>query len=419
MKVKNKTGENIIDKFLGVLLSYPLAIACILVFALFCSGRVGWFLLLAAIGAPLISLVWTLIARRFVSVKIVSGSRLLEKGQVGSFDIVIENRCLLAVPEITVQIGTDEHINIKQKNFTVYSRGIGETVLSAEIFSVFAGPADIKIEKAVVRDFFGLFRFNLAAADSKKISKTDSKTDSKSDSKENSKINSKINSYNSDSVITIGILPENKTLLQEDDWLASARSAAFDGEEPENSTDDASVTFSGFPGYEHREYVPGDPIKRINYKLSARMGRLQVRLDEQQAVAGISLMLAPRLPDDLGEQRGGALVRASSMCLDEMMGVAAHLYMLDFAVTVYLPNHEGFELKEGRDIEVLREMLAIVRFSSDAADCTPGIREASGTIIAFMPYQEDKTIEELKKYTGVEGNNVTVYISSIEKGRRL
>lgn len=398
MKVKKKTGENIIDRLLGVLLSYPLAIACILIFALFCSGRVGWFLLLAAIGAPLFSLVWTLIARKYVSVKIVTGNTLLEKGQVGSFDIVIVNRCPLAVPEITVQIGTDEHINIKQKDFTIYSRGMGETVLNAEVFAVFAGPADIKIENAVVRDFFGIFKFNLISQKSGAISKDDAWENR---------------------IVTIGILPENRELLQEDDWLASARLAAFDGEEPEESTDDRSVTFNGFPGYEHREYVPGDPMKRINYKLSARMGKLQVRLDEQQAVAGITMMLAPRLPEDSAEIRGGALVKATSQCLDEMMSVAQHLFLLDFAVEICLPMQDNFDIKNDKDLVILREKLAMARFSTDAADCVPGIRHISGTVIAFMPYQDEYTLAKLGDYAGVEGNHVTVYISSIEKGRRL
>ena len=34
------------------------------------------------------------------------------------------------------------------------------------------------------------------------------------------------------------------------------------------------------PGYEHREYVEGDPLKRVNWKLSSKKNKLMVRLDE-------------------------------------------------------------------------------------------------------------------------------------------
>ncbi len=34
------------------------------------------------------------------------------------------------------------------------------------------------------------------------------------------------------------------------------------------------------PGYEHREYVESDPLKRINWKLSSKLGKLMIRLDD-------------------------------------------------------------------------------------------------------------------------------------------
>jgi hypothetical protein len=37
------------------------------------------------------------------------------------------------------------------------------------------------------------------------------------------------------------------------------------------------------PGYEHREYEHGDPLKRINWKLSSKKAKLMVRLDEAAA----------------------------------------------------------------------------------------------------------------------------------------
>ncbi len=49
----------------------------------------------------------------------------------------------------------------------------------------------------------------------------------------------------------------------------------------------------GIPGYEHREYVPGDTLRRINYKLSAKKRTLMVRKDENIAAQSTDIVIAP------------------------------------------------------------------------------------------------------------------------------
>ena len=55
------------------------------------------------------------------------------------------------------------------------------------------------------------------------------------------------------------------------------------------------------PGYDHRPYVPGDPIKRINWKLSSKRDIYMIRLDEQIRGSGQLFFLdcPPYEPDDL------------------------------------------------------------------------------------------------------------------------
>ena len=45
------------------------------------------------------------------------------------------------------------------------------------------------------------------------------------------------------------------------------------------------------PGYEHRDYIPGDSLKRINWKLSSKRRHLMVRQDEPIALARLSVVL--------------------------------------------------------------------------------------------------------------------------------
>ena len=58
----------------------------------------------------------------------------------------------------------------------------------------------------------------------------------------------------------------------------------------------------GYPGYEHREYQPGDPNNRINYKLSAKKRILMVRRDENTTAESTDIVIAPGSDGSCAEQ---------------------------------------------------------------------------------------------------------------------
>lgn len=63
-----------------------------------------------------------------------------------------------------------------------------------------------------------------------------------------------------------------------------------------------SAVSGGMPGFEHREYVPGDPLRRINYKLSAKKHTLLVRRDENTAAESTDIIIAPGSDGSCAEQ---------------------------------------------------------------------------------------------------------------------
>ena len=63
-----------------------------------------------------------------------------------------------------------------------------------------------------------------------------------------------------------------------------------------------SLLTGGIPGYDHRDYVPGDPLRRINYKLSAKKRRLLVRKDENIASQSVDIVLEPGSDGNCAEQ---------------------------------------------------------------------------------------------------------------------
>ena len=70
-----------------------------------------------------------------------------------------------------------------------------------------------------------------------------------------------------------------------------------DSSSSEDSEQSREVPFavSGFPGYEHRDYVPGDSLKSINWKLSAKRDCLLVRKPEAYA-GGEQVIVIARQP---------------------------------------------------------------------------------------------------------------------------
>lgn len=63
-----------------------------------------------------------------------------------------------------------------------------------------------------------------------------------------------------------------------------------------------SVLTGGMPGYEHRGYVPGDPLRRINYKLSAKKGTLLVRKDDNVPAESTDIVISPGSDGSCAEQ---------------------------------------------------------------------------------------------------------------------
>ena len=63
-----------------------------------------------------------------------------------------------------------------------------------------------------------------------------------------------------------------------------------------------SLLSGGMPGYEHREYFPGDSPRRINYKLSAKKQTLFVRKNESAAAESTDIILAPDADGSCAEQ---------------------------------------------------------------------------------------------------------------------
>lgn len=85
------------------------------------------------------------------------------------------------------------------------------------------------------------------------------------------------------------ITPEIPELKTNTELFRSVSTAVAAADEETDATPNHSA--SAMPGYDHRDYIPGDSLKRINWKLSSKRHQLMVRLDEPIALARLSVIL--------------------------------------------------------------------------------------------------------------------------------
>ena len=109
------------------------------------------------------------------------------------------------------------------------------------------------------------------------------------------------------------------------------------------------------PGYEHREYIQGDPIKRINWKLSSKRDEYMVRLDERIAGAGQLFFLdAP----DIGNDSYTLSVRDN--VIEGALAVFTMLIREGREATFFFPQDgvwTGYDIRSIGDVYTIQEQL--------------------------------------------------------------
>ncbi|MBO4374662.1 MAG: DUF58 domain-containing protein [Lachnospiraceae bacterium] len=276
------------------IISCGFAAVFIFIFALYCSGRVGWFLLLALILAPLLSVLQAYLCKNRLDISVSLSHDLMSKGEHCEFSLIVKNRSLLPCPPLNISMTSEPGIaappEYRDLSISVLPKAISKTTVT--FTANLAGGCLIGAECITLSDHFGIVSVRLD---------TDGQY-----------------------LIRAGVIPDIIRTDTATDLLLSVHDA-FAADKNDETVDESTILFGGFPGYEYREYRPGDPLKRINSKLSAKRDHLMVRLDERQSSSNISLILDPFMKENDPE--------LSQAVLEETLGMILSLINLDFSVS--------------------------------------------------------------------------------------
>ncbi|HPY83804.1 MAG TPA: DUF58 domain-containing protein [Ruminococcus flavefaciens] len=226
------------------------------IFTLFVDGEMGVILIAFLVFAPLISLIFMLYSRKKVKVSIDCDG-YVKKGSKLSVTVRVEKNGRLPLSIIEIHTKASEVFSQENMIYRLSSGSKEAEEFTYEVDALTGGNGEISITDAFVSGFLGFMRLRIAAPLPEPVS--------------------------------VGVIPEIPELKSSSQLFRNIADVVVTSDEEEEN--DTSMMFSAntAPGYEHREYVQGDPLKRVNWKLSTKKQKLMVRLDE--AVASVQPLI--------------------------------------------------------------------------------------------------------------------------------
>ncbi len=196
-----------------------------------------------------------------ISVEIASWE--VERGGVAKVDIIIRNKSFMPIPFVYICFMEAGNLRLhdnpnKHLSFSPYET----KVINVKYSTDYRGVARIGIKSLVLMDYLGFFSFSLLK-----------------EQKE----------YQYTGKITV--LPRISSMRLSSRIMQDRGSTNYTNEIADVL--DTIQVFSGEPGYEYRDYQPGDPLHRIHWKLSAKTRQLKVRKNEGGGVSKKRLILDP------------------------------------------------------------------------------------------------------------------------------
>ncbi len=291
------------------------------------SGSGGIFILVLLIIALVTSVSSLLVSVWGVNVELELSTEILNKGDSFEARLITTAKDVLPTCFIEVTLGLTPNIKSEDGTLTykyISSKRLGGTIdipLNAKL----CGSGSVYIEQIVLSDYLGLF--------SKKLGRLPEGRE-------------------------IRIIPNIPDTGSQTEVLKStSERISFDDSDEES--DETSSALTGVPGYEHRQYTVGDPLKRINWKLSSKKDQLMVRLDEKVTSSSQVFQLdIPKSGGDIEESYTNAdKITEAALALLSMLIRSGYESEFNY----YIEGWEMAEIKDEKSLQLLQERLASLK----------------------------------------------------------
>lgn len=385
-----------------VIISYILGLALAIVFALFLNASVGWFMLIALILALILSVFFAWLTGRALQVECSVDGKMMSKGDTCTMTVTVHNKSIFPTTPVELVILNGDGVKSSDNSIIVNVLPMTHKKFTIQFKAKICGPSDIGIKDVKITDYLGLLSLKSKKTDYESLKKR------------------------------VTVIPETSDITFNDDRILKIIHASFQGDDSEETVEAAADSFGGFPGYDNREYIPGDPLKRINWKQSAKRGKLLVRLDDETVARSVNVVLDSafvkqgvnieemKLLSQYGKLADDEILpKIAEDAIENALGIMRALVLNNYTVVFYMSTLGGFtkyEADDEKDIETLRLLLAGYSFSEDY-NTVRIPKDIGGDNSTFVYSTPNSYSEALRNIEGdLNSQNISVF-SAIEEAR--
>lgn len=284
------------------IVSYFQALFFSALFLVFINAEIGWTLIYIIGAAIVVSVTTFLISRKRFTAELRELSGVAECGRSIEFEVILKKTGFCAIPFVELCVYANGAVNLRTS--LLFRKKVS---VNGSFKAEHSGLNKVTLDKVVIRDFLGLLQFRIPM----------------------------------EQTTQVAVLPR---IIEYDGPEVKPNMLPSEEEEAEEGV---TVMNGGMPGYEHREYVPGDSPRRVNYKLSAKKQRLMVRLDESNGYATTNLYITEN---------------GMPICCDKAFALASRLIIRGGTVRI---THKGEERTAAtpETLDRMREWLAFREYA--------------------------------------------------------
>lgn len=340
------------------------------IFTFYIDGEMGIIIIAFLVFALLVSLALAIYGRNRVKVDFDCDS-YVKKGSDISVKIIVEKSGRFPLPVIEVKPCASEVFAECDKIYKISLVSDDRAEFTFTIPAVTGGNGEISVKSVYSCGFLGFFRFK-----------------------------AKIALPQPKSVGVIPVIPDIKSSTQ---LFRSIADSVMTSENDEEN--DTSMLYSAntAPGYEHREYVHGDPLKRVNWKLSSKKSKLMIRLDE--AASAVQPVVILDLFRNNNTDIHTSLIREEKL-LQSVFGLVTLLIRQGIACTFVYKSYNGEIVSENVDnpdypaqlllkvlsVKILDERINLHHLAENVCACVVATTDFAGDfdkIISMIPDKDN------------------------------
>lgn len=357
----------------------------IFMFTFYMDGEMGVILIAFLIAAPLISLFFTLHSRKRIKISFDCDG-YVKTGNELEVRVVVqrEGKLPLSIVEITPFASEVFSDHDKVYKLSLFSEDRVE--FKFKFVACTGGNGEIGIKSVKVCDFLGFIKFRTICE--------------------------------MPPCKSVGVIPEIPDVNASSGLFRAIADVVLTSEDSEEN--DTAMMFSAntTPGYEHREYIPGDSLKRVNWKLSSKSSKLMVRLDEAAAVVQPSIVLDLFRSSDVDLRTS---LKREERLLQSVFGLLNLLIKQGIACNFIYCNENGDIVTESVDnpdypSQLLLKILALKVNAGTHMNPVESIRKSCAGILA-VTYIDEYFTDIIDNIASKE--NVSVIVPFAESVKSL